>query len=159
RYIPRIRSAVFDAWDRPGNPARCTVPFGARNVMAGKQFDEHGVISPSSEVFLNRRNVPAQPVSRKLKTSINSFAEIAHEFIGAHSFALSDMKAENHFRNAIEGDPYILISPLRRRIHRQPALMAANKTPNLICLHKLCADTANLRIPQLAAVRASSLKN
>src|SRR6266550_3545397 len=157
--VTGIGSAIFDAWDRPGNPTRCPIPFGASDVMTRKQFDEHGVIGTSGEVLLNRRNVPAQPVSRKLETSINSFAEIAHESIGAHSFTLPDMKTENHFRDAIECNPHVLISPLRRRVHRQPALMAANKTPNFIRLYKLRANAANLRIPQLAAVPASGFKD
>jgi hypothetical protein len=157
--VAGIGSAIFDAWDGSGYPACGTVPFRASDVMTGKQFDEHDVISASSEVFLNCRNVPAKPVSRKLKTSVNSFAEIAHESIGTHSFTLPDMKTENHFRDAIECDPHVLISPFRRRVHRQSALMAAYKAPNFIRLYKLRANAANLRIPELAAVRASSFKN
>src|SRR6266705_3779849 len=57
--VTRIGSAVFDAWDRSRNPACGTVPLRATDVMAGKQFDEHRVIGTSSEVFLNRRHVPA----------------------------------------------------------------------------------------------------
>src|SRR5215469_13822981 len=74
RNITGIRSSVFDAWDSSDYSACGTVPLRAIDVMARKQFDEHGIIRTSSEVFLNRRNIPAQSVGCKLKTSINSFS-------------------------------------------------------------------------------------
>src|SRR5207245_3239323 len=116
RNVTGIGSAIFDAWDRSGNPACGTVPLRASDVMTGKQFNEHGVIGTSGEVFLNRRDVPAQSISRKLESALNSFAEVAHKFIGTHGLSFPDLKAENHFRNAIEGDPHVLISPLPRPI-------------------------------------------
>ena len=78
--------------------------------MTVKQLDEHGIIGASGKVLLDRRDVPAQAIGRKLKSSINSFAQIAHEFIGTHSFSLPNIETENHFRDTIERDPHILIS-------------------------------------------------
>jgi hypothetical protein len=133
RDVAQIRSAVFDAWDRSGNPACGTVPLRASNIVTRKQFDKHGVIGASGKVFLNRRNVPAQPVSRELETSINSFAQIAHEFIGAHSFTLPYMKPENHFRNAIQRNPHVLIAPLRRCVNRKLAYCGKPFSADIEC--------------------------
>jgi len=90
------------AWDSPGNPTCGTVPFRSSYVVAAVKLDELCEVAVSAQVLIYSRNVPAQPVSRKLKPSFNALAEIAHKRICASRFPPTHIEGNNQFGYAVE---------------------------------------------------------
>jgi hypothetical protein len=91
RNVPRIRSAILDAWDSSGYPPRGTVPFRPGNVVAAVHLDKLRVVHVSTKVFIYSGNVPAQAISRKLESSLDTSSQIADECVGACAFAFADV--------------------------------------------------------------------
>jgi len=152
RDVARIGPSVLDAWDSSYYPARGSVPLRPGNVMARIQLDELREIAVRAKVLIHGRDVPAQPVRRKLESSLNSLAQVFYECLRVRAFASADVERKHHLGNAVERKPSVLIPPLRRCAGAKPSLVAADESPDFVSLHKLGAESAHLAIPESTAV-------
>ena len=155
RDVARIGASIVDAWDGPYYPTRSTVPFRPGNVMARIQFDQLREIAVRAKVLIHGRDVPAQPVCRKLKTSLNPLAQVFNERLRVRAFASANVEREHQFGNAVERKPSVLISPLCRIAGFKPSLMATYESPNFVRLNELGAESSHLTIPESTAVLTS----
>ena len=156
--IARIGSAIVDAWDRPSNPARGTVPLRSGNVVAAVELNKLGVIAVPAKVLIHGRDIPTQSVCCKLKPSIHSLAQVLDKCLRSRAFSSANVVREHHLGNAVERKPDILISPLCGSARFKPSLVAAAKSPDFIRLDKLGAESAHVPIPQPVAVRPGSFQ-
>lgn len=149
RNAAHVRSADFDVWDSPQNPARA-IPIVGTDLSVN--FVKLPKVHVRSKPLADRAHVRLKRIAGDLIAAHGSLSKVKDEPERAETVPSADVMGDHQLGFAVHTKPEIKAAPFFGIVKAEVVFLGMTEAPQLVELHEARADVLDLGVEDQASL-------